>query len=575
MAGASGRPGEKCHRERAKQVETIFGPITLRRNYFYCEQTGERRAPLDEAQGLVNGYSPSLVRLSCRAAARTGFENASQDLAALANIHVDGRQIQRLVNLTAPRAAKVCADIKDAKDAKAEPIPVLYVEVDGTGVPMVGAKLEGRKGKQPDGSAKTRNRKLGCVFTQDRWDEEGHPVRDYQSTTYVGSFETAQEFGGRIRSEALPPGNGPGRASCFSWRRGCVGMGIGPGELSRCNPDTRGGRSCDFFLVHSWGNRQVVRFSTIMHFLQETDFSTAQTRAVFNSAEKFKRLRSTERPAVLAGQTWAMIFAKSSTRTRVSFEVGIHELGGNPLFLSKNDIQLGRGETIADTARVLSRYVHGLIVRTFDQAELEELAQWGTVPVVNALTDLLHPCQIYADAFTMAERWAQGGDLLDSLRGRKVAFLGDAGCNMANSWLVGANHFGMQVSVCGPNGYGPGSTVQNILAKHGWAGRYQYTTDPREAVAGADVVYTDVWVSMGKEAESADRLKAMAPYQVTASLMRLAKPDAYFMHCLPAYAGKEVSAEVLESPQSIVFDQAENRMHVQKAILAELAQAPR
>ncbi|MFT3830129.1 MAG: ornithine carbamoyltransferase [Opitutaceae bacterium] len=311
----------------------------------------------------------------------------------------------------------------------------------------------------------------------------------------------------------------------------------------------------------------------MMHFLKETDFSTEQARAVFNSAAKFKRLRSTERPAVLGGQTWAMIFAKSSTRTRVSFEVGVHELGGNPLFLSKSDIQLGRGESIADTARVLSRYVHGLIVRTFDQAEVEQLAQWGTIPVVNALTDLLHPCQIYADAFTLAERWAQGGDLLASLRGRKIAFLGDAGCNVANSWILGANHFGMQVAVCGPQGYEPGAALTGLLAQHGWAGRFQFTTDPREAVAGADVVYTDVWVSMGKEAESADRIQAMKPYQVTRELMGLAKPDAYFMHCLPAYAGKEVTAEVLESPQSIIFDQAENRLHIQKAILATLAQA--
>lgn len=307
------------------------------------------------------------------------------------------------------------------------------------------------------------------------------------------------------------------------------------------------------------------------HFLKETDFTPEQAKAVFNAAAKFKRLRSSERPAVLAGQTWAMIFSKSSTRTRVSFEVGIHELGGNPLFLSKNDIQLGRGETIADTARVLSRYVHGLIVRTFDQAEVEELAKWGTVPVVNALTDLLHPCQIYTDAFSMAERWAKGGDLFDSLRGRKIAFLGDAGCNVANSWLLGANLFGMQVSVCGPQGYEPGAAIKGLLDQHGWAGRYQYTNDPREAVAGADVVYTDVWVSMGKEAESSNRLAAMRPYQVTSELMRAAKPDALFMHCLPAHAGEEVSAEVLESPQSIVFDQAENRLHIQKAVLAALA----
>lgn len=311
----------------------------------------------------------------------------------------------------------------------------------------------------------------------------------------------------------------------------------------------------------------------MMHFLKETDFSPEQARAVLNSAAKYKRLRSTERPAVLAGQTWAMIFAKSSTRTRVSFEVGIHELGGNPLFLSKNDIQLGRGESIADTARVLSRYVHGLIVRTFDQAEVEQLAKHGSIPVVNALTDFLHPCQIYADALTMGERWAKGGDLFDSLKGRKIAFLGDSSSNVANSWLLGGNLFGMQVAVSGPKGYEPGPEIKALLAQHGWADRYQFTTDPREAVAGADVVYTDVWVSMGKEAESADRLKAMAPYQVNSQLMKLAKPDALFMHCLPAYAGKEVSAEVLESKQSIVFDQAENRLHAQKAILAALAQA--
>jgi ornithine carbamoyltransferase len=273
---------------------------------------------------------------------------------------------------------------------------------------------------------------------------------------------------------------------------------------------------------------------------------------------------------VLDGQTWAMIFAKSSTRTRVSFEVGIHELGGNPLFLSKNDIQIGRGETIADTARVLSRYVHGLIVRTFDQAELEELARWGSIPVVNALTDLLHPCQIYADAFTLAERWANGGDMLASLRGRKLTFLGDPGCNVANSWLLGGNLFGMDITVCGPRDFAPGDSIKSLLSPHGWSNRFRYTTDPREAVQGADVVYTDVWVSMGKEAESSERLRAMGPYQVNSDLMRLAKPDAFFMHCLPAHAGEEVTAGVLESPQSIIFDQAENRLHAQKAILAEL-----
>ena len=312
------------------------------------------------------------------------------------------------------------------------------------------------------------------------------------------------------------------------------------------------------------------------HFLKETDFSVEQVRAVFAGAEKCKRLRGTSgQPAVLAGQTWALIFSKSSTRTRVSFEVGIHELGGHPLFLSRSDIQLGRGESIADTARVLSRYVHGLIVRTFDHHDVEQLAAHGTVPVINALTDLLHPCQIYTDAFTLAERWAHGGDYLGSLRGRKLAFIGDAGCNVANSWILGANHFGMEIALAGPKGYEPGPQVRALLEQQGWAGRFHFTTDPREAVAGADVVYTDVWVSMGKEAEAAERLRQLAPYCVTPELLRAAKPDAFFMHCLPAYPGKEVAQEVLDSPRSIIFDQAENRLHVQKAILAELATRPR
>jgi hypothetical protein len=204
----SGRPGEKCHAARTKEVETLFGPIILKRAYFYCEQTGAGRAPLDEALGLVNGYSPTLVRLASRAAARMGFECASQDLASIANIHLDGRQIQRLVHLAAPRVAMEREQLKETKDLQPDPIPILYVEVDGTGVPMVSAELEGRKGKQPDGSAKTREVKLGCVFTQTHCDEEGNPMRDYQSTTYVGSFETAQEFGARIRAEAFRRGMG-------------------------------------------------------------------------------------------------------------------------------------------------------------------------------------------------------------------------------------------------------------------------------------------------------------------------------------------------------------------------------
>jgi hypothetical protein len=204
----AGRPGEKCHAARPKEIETLFGPITVRRDYFYCEATGEGRAPLDEALGLVQGYSPALVRLACRAAARLGYASASEDLAALALIELDGKQIQRLVQLAAPAVAAAGTQVRTAQEASADSIPLLYIEVDGTGVPMVADALAGRTGKQPDGSAKTREAKLGCVFTQTRLDAEGRPERDYQSTTYVGSFEPAAEFGGRIRAEALRRGLG-------------------------------------------------------------------------------------------------------------------------------------------------------------------------------------------------------------------------------------------------------------------------------------------------------------------------------------------------------------------------------
>lgn len=307
------------------------------------------------------------------------------------------------------------------------------------------------------------------------------------------------------------------------------------------------------------------------HFLKETDFKPHELAEVFSLAETLKKQRGGQTPPVLAQQTWALIFSKSSTRTRVSFEVGIHELGGNPLFLNRSDIQLGRGESIEDTAKVLSRFVHGLVVRTYDHGEVERLARAGTVPVVNALTDLLHPCQIYADAFTLSERWGKGGDLVGSLKGRKIAFLGDTACNMANSWILGANLFGMKITLAGPKGFEPSAEFNTLLAKEGYAGGYEFTTDAIEAVKDADVVYTDVWISMGKEDEAADRLRIMAPYCVDLKLFAAAKPDAYFMHCLPAYPGKEVTQEVLDDPRSIIFDQAENRLHIQKAIMAMLA----
>jgi ornithine carbamoyltransferase len=309
------------------------------------------------------------------------------------------------------------------------------------------------------------------------------------------------------------------------------------------------------------------------HFLQETDIAPHELGGVFARARAFKRERGRTAAAALAGQTWAMIFAKASTRTRVSFEVAIRELGGNALFLNQHDLQLGRGESIEDTARVLSRFVHGLVVRTFDHRDVERLAAAGTVPVINGLTDLLHPCQIYADAFSLAERWGRGDDLPAALRGRKIAFLGDAACNVANSWILGANLFGMKISLAGPKGFAPGAAINARLAQAGFAGGYHFTTDALEAVRDADVVYTDVWVSMGKEGESAERSRQLGPYAVTERLFAAARPDALFMHCLPAHPGEEVAPEVLASPRSIIFDQAENRLHVQKAILALLAEA--
>jgi ornithine carbamoyltransferase len=311
------------------------------------------------------------------------------------------------------------------------------------------------------------------------------------------------------------------------------------------------------------------------HFLKETDFDPSELPALFGLARELKQRRGrADAPRPLASQTWALIFSKSSTRTRVSFEVGLHELGANPLFLNRNDIQIGRGESIEDTARVLSRFVHGLIVRTFDHREVERLADAGTVPVINALTDFLHPCQIYTDAFTMAERWSGDGDLALALRGRKVAFLGDTACNMANSWIFGANLFGMKIALAGPKEFAPSAELEAALAREGIDRTgYQFTADPFEAVHDADVVYTDVWVSMGKEEEARERIRMMSPYVVDGKLLAAAKPDAFFMHCLPAHAGEEVTQEVLDSPRSIIFDQAENRLHMQKAILVALNEA--
>jgi ornithine carbamoyltransferase len=261
----------------------------------------------------------------------------------------------------------------------------------------------------------------------------------------------------------------------------------------------------------------------------------------------------------LAGKTLAMIFMKSSTRTRVSFEVGTFQLGGHALFLSPRDVQLGRGEPVADTARVLSRYVDGIMIRTYAHAEVEELARHATVPVINGLTDLLHPCQVLADVLTVRQH-------LGTIDGRKVAWVGD-GNNMANSWLNAAATLGFELALACPEGYDPDPA---ILARAQAATRVSLVRDPREAVDGAHVVNTDVWASMGQEEEQGQRMRAFAGYQVDAALMARAAPDAIFLHCLPAHRGEEVGAEVIDGPQSRVWDEAENRLHAQKAVMAAL-----
>jgi ornithine carbamoyltransferase len=254
-----------------------------------------------------------------------------------------------------------------------------------------------------------------------------------------------------------------------------------------------------------------------------------------------------------------MIFAKSSTRTRVSFEVGAFQLGGHALFLSSRDIQLGRGEPIKDTARVLSRYVDGIMIRTFDHADVEELARYGSIPVINGLTDLLHPCQVMADLLTIREALGGWDD-------KVIAWVGD-GNNMANSWINAAGTLGFELRLACPQGYEPNA---EILRRNQSKARITLTHDPREAVRGAHVVNTDVWASMGQEAEQAERARAFQGYIIDESLMKTANPDAIFLHCLPAHRGEEVSEAVIEGRQSRVWDEAENRLHVQKAILATL-----
>jgi len=291
-------------------------------------------------------------------------------------------------------------------------------------------------------------------------------------------------------------------------------------------------------------------------FLNISDFSAHETFGLFALAERMRAKTYDRRP--LTGMALAMIFMKSSTRTRVSFEVGVTQLGGTAHFLSPRDVQIGRGEPIEDTARVLSRYVDGIMIRTFAHADVERLAEYAGVPVINGLTDLSHPCQILADILTMRQH-------LGEIRGRTVAWIGD-GNNMANSWIEAAAHLGFTLRLACPEGYDPDPIFMAAAA----AGDVQLLRDPREAVEGADVVTTDVWASMGQEEEQKLREQAFHGYQVDSALMARAASQAIFLHCLPAHRGEEVSADVIDGPQSAVWDEAENRLHIQKAILAVL-----
>lgn len=277
------------------------------------------------------------------------------------------------------------------------------------------------------------------------------------------------------------------------------------------------------------------------------------------SLKKLQKQGRTRQP--LKGKSLGMIFEKSSTRTRVSFEVGMYQLGGQALFLSANDLQIGRGEPIADTARTLSRYLDGIMIRTFAQATVEELARHASIPVINGLTDLHHPCQALADLFTIKEKRGK-------LKGLKFSYVGD-GNNMAHSLIEACVKTGMHVSLACPPGYEPDAGIMREakLAAARTGSEVRLSNDPGKAVADADIVYTDVWASMGQESEHARRVNAFRGYQVDAKLMKMADPKALVMHCLPAHRGEEISAEVIDGPQSAIFDQAENRLHTQKAVL--------
>ena len=291
------------------------------------------------------------------------------------------------------------------------------------------------------------------------------------------------------------------------------------------------------------------------HLLSLEKLPRADFELILRQAVEFKKHRSRPVSQPLAGQTWALIFAKSSTRTRVSFETGIRELGGGVMFLNANDLQLGRGEPIKDTARVLGRMIHGAVIRTFAQSDVEEFAEFSRIPTINALTDDEHPCQIIADVMTYEEKRGP-------IAGKVVTFVGDGACNVPVSWIFAAAKLGFELRIAAPKALQP---APDILRRAG--GRIICTEDLAGAVRGADLLYTDVWVSMGKEAEAAERIKLLAGYQINRQLLAGAKPDVLVMHCLPAYRGKEIDAETFEANADTIFTQAENRLHAQKAVL--------
>ncbi len=296
------------------------------------------------------------------------------------------------------------------------------------------------------------------------------------------------------------------------------------------------------------------------HLLKLADLSREEILSILNLADQLKYERKQGIfKEYLKGKKLGMIFQKSSTRTRVSFEVGMYELGGNALFLSNRDLQIGRGELVEDTARVLSRYLDAIMIRTFAQQEVEDLAKYGSIPIINGLTDYCHPCQVLADLMTIRERKG-------TFKGLKMCFIGD-GNNMANSLMVGAVKTGMSFAIACPEGYEPD---EKLIA---WAkenGSFTMTRDVKEAAADADVIYTDVWASMGQEEEKAKREKAFAGYQVNAEVMAVAKPDAMVLHCLPAHRGEEITADVFEAHADEIFEEAENRLHAQKAVLCKV-----